>query len=75
MGPPLSETSLVEWCKMNLDKLDQTSLTASLISALTKTVKKKGFDIQKQRLHRSNMFRLVSKNHLIAEKTVIIKEE
>ena len=75
MGPPLSEPSLVEWCKMNLDKLDQSSLTASLISALTKTVKKKGFDIQKQRLHRSNMFRLVSKNHLIAEKTVIIKEE
>jgi ribonuclease HI len=75
MGPPVSENSLVQWCKANVDKLDAKFLSAALLSALTKTLKDKGFGVQKQRLHRSNMYRLVSKNHLIAEKAVIVKEE
>jgi ribonuclease HI len=75
MGPPVSENSLVQWSKANLDKIDPKFLAAALLSALTKTLKEKGFGVQKQRLHRSNMYRLVSKNHLIAEKSVIIKEE
>jgi ribonuclease HI len=75
MGPPMSETSLVQWCKANLDKLEPKFLSSALLSALTKTLKDKGFGVQKQRLHRSNMYRLVSKNHLIAEKAVIVKEE
>ena len=75
MGPPVSENSLVQWCKANLDKLEPKFLAAALLSGLTKTLKEKGFGVQKQRLHRSNMYRLVSKNHLIAEKTVIVKDE
>lgn len=75
MGPPITETSLVQWCKANLDKLEPKFLSSALLSALTKTLKDKGFGVQKQRLHRSNMYRLVSKNHLIAEKAVIVKEE
>ena len=75
LGPPVSETVITQWCRTNLDKLDQSALNSALLSALTKTVKKNGFDIQKQRLHRSTMLRLVSANHLITEGAIVIKEE
>lgn len=75
MGPPVSERTIVEWCKANLDKLDQTALTSSLMTVLSKTVKKNGFEVVKQKLHRNNQYRLVSANHLIAGNTTIIKEE
>ena len=75
MGPPVSDIVLHKWCRDNLDKLDQASLDAALVSALSKTVKKKGFEIIKQKLHRSTQYRLVSANHLISEGTTIIKEE
>ena len=75
MGPLVSERTIVEWCKANLDKLDQTALTSSLMTVLSKTVKKNGFEVVKQKLHRNNQYRLVSANHLIAGNTTIIKEE
>jgi len=75
MGPPISESSILEWCYKNMDKIDKKELDTAIISALSKTLKNKGFELSKQRLHRSNMFRLVSKNHLIVEGPVIIKEE
>jgi len=58
-----------------LDKIDQTALNAALMSALSKTVKKNGFEVVKQKLHRNNQYRLVSANHLIAGNTTITKEE
>ena len=75
MGPPVPDTSIHKWCRENLDKLDQSALDAALISALSKTVKKKGFELVKQKLHRTTEYRLVSANHLIAEGTTITKEE
>jgi hypothetical protein len=45
------------------------------MSALSKTVKKNGFEVVKQKLHRNNQYRLVSANHLIAGNTTITKEE
>jgi len=75
LGPPVNETLIAQWCRSNLDKLDSAALSSALITALTKTVKKNGFDIQKQRLHRTTMLRLVTATHLITEGTVIIKEE
>ena len=75
LGPPVSDNVIHKWCRDNLDKLDQTALDAALISALSKTVKKKGFEIIKQKLHRTSQYRLVSANHLIAEGTTITKEE
>jgi hypothetical protein len=45
------------------------------MSALTKTAKKSGFNLEKQKLHRSNMYRLTSSNHLIAGEANIVKEE
>jgi len=75
MGPPVSEHVLLNWCFDNLDKLDQSLLNAAVIGTLSKTLKKNGFDLSKQRLHRSNMYRLSSANHLIAEPAVIKKEE
>lgn len=75
MGPPVSENILVNWCYDNLDKLDRDLLNAALIGTLSKTLKKNGFDLSKQRLHRSNLYRLTSANHLIAESAVITKEE
>lgn len=75
MGPPVTEKTITDWCKQNLDKLDQTALNVALISALSKTVNKNGFDIVKQRMHKTCQYRLVTKTHLIVEKNIIIKEE
>jgi ribonuclease HI len=75
MGPPVSDANIHTWCRNNLDKIDQSFVDAALISALSKTLKKKGFELVKQKLHRTSQYRLVSANHLIAEGTTIIKEE
>lgn len=75
MGPPASEGPLVAWCKANMDKLDSTALNSALIQALSKTVKKTGFELVKQKLHRSTSYRLVSANHLITEGSTIVKDE
>jgi len=74
MGPPVSDSVLTEWCRSNLTLLDPQALNAALISALSKTVKKKGFELVKQKLHRTTNYRLVSSS-LITETTVITKEE
>jgi ribonuclease HI len=74
MGPPVSDSILVEWCRSNLGLLDNQALNAALILALSKTVKKKGFDLVKQKLHRTTNYRLVASN-LITETTTITKEE
>jgi ribonuclease HI len=75
MGPPVSKQTLVSWCKANLDKLDSDAMDTALITALTKTIKVKGFELSKQRLHRTEMFRLISTSHLITNDTIIVKEE
>jgi ribonuclease HI len=75
MGPPISRQILVDWCRANIDKLDADTVDSALITALTKTIKTKGFELTKQRLHRTEMFRLVSSSHLIRNSTVIVKEE
>jgi ribonuclease HI len=74
MGPPIAEGILVEWCRNNLDKLDQDALNTALLQVATKTLKKNGFNLEKQRLHRSNVYRLTA-NNLIAEGARVIKEE
>ena len=75
MGPPLSEDVLVDWCRRNLDKLDKDALDSALLSALVKTGRKNGFNLEKQRLHRTTLYRLTSANHLITEGIKIIKED
>jgi ribonuclease HI len=75
MGPPVSEADLAKWCHANMDKLDKAAVTTALLQALTKTVRKQGFELVKQKLHRSTSYRLVSANHLITEGATIIKEE
>jgi ribonuclease HI len=75
MGPPVSDKAIHLWCRANLDKFDQTDLNTALISALAKTLKKKGFELAKQKLHRTTQYRLVTLSHLITEGTTIVKEE
>lgn len=75
MGPPIYESELVKWCLENLKELDQNFLNTALMSALSKTLNKKGFAIEKQRLHRSNLYRLKTNTGLIKEGAIIIKEE
>jgi ribonuclease HI len=74
MGPPIAENRLIEWCRDNLDKLDEDTLNTALLQVATKTLKKNGFTLEKQRLHRSNVYRLTA-NNLIAENAKVIKEE
>jgi ribonuclease HI len=75
MGPPVGERELVTWCMTNIGKLDESELNKAIISAFTKTVKKKGFDVEKQRLHRSTLYRLKTDTGLIKEGITVIKEE
>lgn len=75
MGAPVSEKELVTWCLSNVDKLDEGFLNSALISAFSKTIKKKGFEVEKQRLHRTVMFRLKTESGLIREGITIVKEE
>lgn len=73
MGPPVAEDKLTKWCREHLDSLDQDLLNSALLSALSKTLKKKGFELEKQKLYRSNIYRLTS--GLITDKPIITKEE
>lgn len=75
MGPPVNEKTLTDWCKQNLDKLDRDALSVALVGALTKTVRKNGFEIVKQKLHKTCQYRLVTKTHLILESSIITKDE
>ena len=75
MGPPVEESELVKWCMENIEKLDDIHVNKAIISAFVKTIKKKGFDIEKQRLHRSSMYRLKTDSGLIKEGITITKEE
>ena len=75
MGAPVSEKELVTWCLSNLDKLDETFLHTAIISAFSKTIKKKGFEVEKQRLHRAIMFRLKTESGLIKQGITIVKDE
>lgn len=74
MGPPVSSRTLTDWCRDNLNKLDSDEVDIALMSALTKTLKKNGLILEKQRLHRTSVYRLIA-NNLIAENTKIVKEE
>jgi len=75
MGPPVSEAELGEWCISNLNKLDQSFVKHALISALGKTLKTKGFEIEKQRLHSNAIYRLKMESGLLKEGVSIVKEE
>lgn len=74
MGPPVSGRVLTEWCRTHLEKLDRDDLDTALLAVLTKTLKKGGFVLEKQRLHKTAVYRLLASN-LIAETTKVIKEE
>lgn len=74
MGPPVAEGVVIQWCRRNLDKLDEDTLNTALLQVASKTLKKNGFNLEKQRLHRSNVYRLTA-NNLIAEGTKVVKEE
>jgi len=74
MGPSVNQTILAKWCRNNMDKLDDNEVNNALITALTKTLKQHGYTLEKQRLHRTNVFRLIA-NNLIAEDVKEVKEE
>jgi ribonuclease HI len=75
MGPPVYESDVLKWCRENLEKLDEDALNLALISALSKTAKKRGYVVVKQRLHRTTLYRLKTDTGLIKEDTTIFKEE
>jgi len=74
LGPPVPEKELLEWVYANMDKLDKSALDSALLTAFGKTVKNKGFEIHKQRLHRNSMYRLTSTD-LIVEKVNVLKDK
>lgn len=64
MGPPVSETQLYNWCLANLHELDKDALRVAILSAYSKTMKQNGYEVTKQKLHRTNEYRLIAGNHL-----------
>ena len=62
MGPAVTETELYGWCMENLKELDASSLKSAILSAYTKTMKKNGYDVIKQKLHRTTEYRLNNTN-------------
>jgi ribonuclease HI len=72
MGPPIEEKELVKWCLANLEKIDSDALNSALLSAYGKTCKKNGTEIVKEKLHRTNRYRLIASSHIV---TQVIKEE
>jgi len=75
MGPPVDEVELINWCFENMEKLDTLELRKALIAVFSKTLKKKGFEVEKQRLHRSNLYRLKTESGLIKTDVTVTKEE
>ena len=75
MGPPVSENEILNWCSDNLSKLDRDAWNSAIMSAFSKTMKKKGFEVVKQRLHRTNLYRLKTESGLIKEDIKVTKEE
>ena len=67
MGPPVTDTTLIKWCRSNIDKLDADAVDTALLSALSKTVKKNGCEMVKQKLHRTTQYRIVASSHIITE--------
>jgi ribonuclease HI len=75
MGPPVNEYIIVDWCKQNLDKLDKVALQSALFAAFQKTIRKNGYEIEKQRINNKKVVRLLAKSHLIAEGPTVVKED
>jgi ribonuclease HI len=75
LGPAVAERSVLDWCRNNLDKLDADALDAALLSAIGKTAVKSGFKLEKQKLRKTAMLRLIPSTHLIAEGVSIVKQE
>jgi ribonuclease HI len=75
MGPPIEEVQLINWCFENMGQLDTVELRKAMISVLSKTLKKKGYEVEKQRLHRSNLYRLKTESGLIKTEVKVTKEE
>lgn len=64
MGPPLTETSVYNWCMDNLGELDPSALRSAIMSAYCKTMKKNGYEVLKQKMHRTTEYRLTAGTHL-----------
>lgn len=75
MGPPVAESDIMEWCLANINKLDNDEVRKALLSAFSKTLKAKGFEVEKQRLHRSTLYRLKTDSGLIKNSITVTKEE
>lgn len=67
MGPPVSDTTLIQWCRNNIDKLDSDAFNTALLSAFSKIAKKNGCEVVKQKLHRTTQYRIVPSSHIITE--------
>jgi ribonuclease HI len=67
MGPPVLDTDLVKWCLANPDvALGPDVLNSAILALLSKTFKKNGTEMVKQKLHRTTQYRLIASTHIIA---------
>jgi ribonuclease HI len=76
MGPPMEERQILQWCRSHLEELDTDAVNQALFKAFHQTLKKNGYEIETQRIHKKKVVRLVAASHLITEsKSTIQKDE
>jgi ribonuclease HI len=61
VGPPISESVLVEALKANLGVLDPTALKTALISALKKTLSAKSYELDTTKVFKTVHYRVIEK--------------
>jgi ribonuclease HI len=72
MGPPIEDKLLAKWCETHLHLLDPAAVKSALLMAFQKTIHKNGYDLEKQRLSKSTLIRLIARSQLIKESSVTI---
>ena len=68
MGAPIEEDRLFNYILENLSCLNKRHLKTALISALKKTLVEMDYDIEKTKIHKDVMYRLIEKTHLTIER-------
>jgi len=68
MGAPVEDEVLVKSILENIDSLDKKYVKTALVSALRKTLLDRNYDIEKAKIHKGVVYRLIEKKHLVIER-------
>lgn len=64
MGPPIAEAELIKYMRDNIEDLykeDPETISSVFLTMIKKVLTKKGYDVEKQTIHKRAMYRLTQK--------------